>query len=45
VEIFGMSVARVAEDLRILEVEHFYDNSQFLRQIATGCPMHAAGAK
>jgi len=45
VEIFGMTVARVAEDLRILQVEHFYDNSQFLRQLATGCPVHAAGAK
>ncbi|WNG37472.1 ester cyclase [Archangium violaceum] len=45
VEIFGMSVARVAEDLRLVEVEHYYDNSLFLSQIATGCPVHAAGTK
>ena len=39
VEIFGMTVARCAEDLRLLEVEHFYDNSLFLGQL---CPVHKA---
>lgn len=43
VEIFGMTVARCAEDLRLLEVEHYYDNSLFLGQLATGCPVHKAG--
>jgi hypothetical protein len=41
VEIFGMTVARCAEDLRLLEVEHYYDNSLFLSQL---CPAHR-GAK
>ncbi len=45
VEIFGATVARVAEDLRIVQVEHFYDNSLFLSQLATGCPVHPGGAK
>jgi len=39
VEIFGMTVARCAEDLRLLEVEHYYDNSLFLSQL---CPVHKA---
>jgi hypothetical protein len=39
VEIFGMTVARCAEDLRLLEVEHFYDNNLFLSQL---CPVHKA---
>jgi hypothetical protein len=42
VEIFGTTVARCAEDLRLLSVEHFYDNSLFLSQLATGCPVHQA---
>jgi hypothetical protein len=37
-----MTVARCAEDLRLLEVEHYYDNSLFLSQLATGCPVHKA---
>ena len=43
IEMFGVSVARVADDLRILEVEHFFDNSQFLGQLTGGCPIHKAG--
>jgi hypothetical protein len=39
VEMFGMTVARCAEDLRLLEVEHFYDNSLFLSQLTGGCPV------
>lgn len=42
IEMFGMTVARVADDLRILEVEHFYDNSKFLGQLTGGCPIHRA---
>ncbi|MFQ4142003.1 SnoaL-like polyketide cyclase [Chlorogloeopsis sp. ULAP02] len=50
VEIVGMSVAHLTEDLKILSVEHYFDNSLFLakltssgkqttnQQQATGCP-------
>jgi SnoaL-like polyketide cyclase len=38
-EMFGMTVARCADDLRLLEVEHFYDNSLFLGQLTGGCPV------
>ena len=34
-----MTVARCAEDLRLLEVEHFYDNNLFLGQLTGGCPI------
>jgi len=44
VEMFGMTVARCAEDLRLLEVEHFYDNSLFLSQLTGGCPVARRGA-
>jgi hypothetical protein len=40
VEIFGASVARCTEDVRLLTVEHFYDNSLFLSQL---CPAHQNG--
>jgi hypothetical protein len=45
VEILGISIARVTEDLKILSLEHFFDTSLFLEQlstgeIATGCPFH-----
>ncbi|GAB1543396.1 hypothetical protein NUACC21_60700 [Scytonema sp. NUACC21] len=33
VEIVGMSVARVTDDLKILSVEHYFDNSQFLKKL------------
>ncbi|MBR8836016.1 MAG: ester cyclase [Stigonema ocellatum SAG 48.90 = DSM 106950] len=36
VEIVGMSVARVTDDLKILCVEHFFDNSLFLQKLTTG---------
>jgi hypothetical protein len=36
VEIVGMSVARVTEDLKILSVEHYFDNSQFLKKLTVG---------
>ncbi|MDM9381883.1 SnoaL-like polyketide cyclase [Chlorogloeopsis sp. ULAP01] len=50
VEIVGMSVAHLTEDLKILSVEHYFDNSLFLAKLtsggkqttneqqATGCP-------
>ncbi|KOP23254.1 SnoaL-like polyketide cyclase [Hapalosiphon sp. MRB220] len=40
VEIVGMSIARVDDDLKILSLEHFFDNSSFLNKLATGCPVH-----
>jgi SnoaL-like polyketide cyclase len=36
VEIVGMSVARVTDDLKILSVEHYFDNSQFLQKLTVG---------
>lgn len=39
VEIIGMSVARCTEDLRVSELENFYDNHVFLNQLVSGCPV------
>ena len=39
IEMFGVTIARVSEDLRILELEHFYDNNQLLGPLAHGCPV------
>ncbi len=39
VEMFGVSVARVADDLRLLEVEHFYDNTEFLGRLSGNHPV------
>jgi SnoaL-like polyketide cyclase len=39
IELFGVSIARCSDDLRLVEVEHFYDNSQFLSQLTGGCPL------
>jgi hypothetical protein len=44
IEMFGVSVAHCADDLRLLEVEHFYDNSKFLSQLTGGCPIHREAA-
>ncbi|WP_131747226.1 ester cyclase [Frankia sp. Cppng1_Ct_nod] len=38
-EIFGVTVARCTDDLRLVEVEHFYDNSEFLSRLTGGCPV------
>jgi hypothetical protein len=38
IEMFGMTVARVVEDLRLVEVQNFYDNTAFLGQLAGGSP-------
>lgn len=51
VEIVGMSVAHVTDDLKILSVEHYFDNSLFLKKLTagqqtnvesqnSGCPFH-----
>ncbi|GET36885.1 SnoaL-like polyketide cyclase [Microseira wollei] len=53
IEIVGMSVARVSEDLKIESVEHFFDTNAFLEKLTagkklatgekleTGCPFHS----
>lgn len=38
-EMFGMSVARVDDDLKLLEIDHYYDSSQLLEPLAHGCPV------
>ncbi|MEL7035405.1 MAG: ester cyclase [Cyanobacteria bacterium J06592_8] len=41
IEIVGMSIARVTEDLKIINLEHFFDNSAFLQKLTSnGCPFH-----
>ncbi|QMU76031.1 ester cyclase [Streptacidiphilus sp. PB12-B1b] len=39
VEMFGVSIAKVSDDLRLLEVEHFYDPNAFLGTLTGGCPV------
>ena len=47
VEVVGISIARVTDDLKIVSLEHFFDNSSFLDQlvagekVATGCPFNS----
>lgn len=47
VEVIGISIARVTEDLKIVSLEHFFNTSSFLEQLATGekvgtgCPFHS----
>jgi hypothetical protein len=36
VEVIGMSVARVTDDLKILAVEHYFDNTLFLTKLTAG---------
>ena len=40
VEIEGVSIARVNDDLKILSIEHFFDSGSFLNKLTTGCPFH-----
>ncbi|MDJ0557350.1 MAG: ester cyclase [Microcoleaceae cyanobacterium MO_207.B10] len=41
IEIVGLSIARVTEDLKILSLEHYFDNSKFLGKLTVGgCPFH-----
>ncbi|MEX2668627.1 hypothetical protein UAMX_004391 [Candidatus Uabimicrobium amorphum] len=41
IEVVGVSVAEVTEDLKITRLEHYYDNSQFLGSLTKSgkCPM------
>lgn len=53
VEIIGMSLARVTDDLKVLSIEHYFDNSLFLKKLTNsqkqttvqqqegGCPFHS----
>ncbi|KZL49717.1 SnoaL-like polyketide cyclase [Nodularia spumigena CENA596] len=42
IEITGMSIARVTEDLKIESLEHYFDNNAFLEKLtAGGCPFHS----
>ncbi|YAI82385.1 MAG: ester cyclase [cyanobacterium endosymbiont of Rhopalodia sterrenbergii] len=40
IEIVGLSIARVTDDLKIIEVEHYFDNSTFLQKLTSGCPFN-----
>ncbi|GFE70345.1 ester cyclase [Chroococcus sp. FPU101] len=41
IEIIGLSIAKVTDDLKIESVEHYFDNSAFLQKLtAGGCPVH-----
>lgn len=39
IEMFGVSVAKVTDDLRLQEVEHYYDPNSFLGRLTGGCPL------
>ncbi|MGQ4648452.1 SnoaL-like polyketide cyclase [Lyngbya aestuarii] len=41
IEIWGVSIANLTEDLKILSMEHFFDNSLFLSKLTSGCPFHS----
>lgn len=42
VEIVGVSIARVTDDLKIEFLEHYFDNNVFLDKLtAGGCPFHS----
>ncbi|MTJ55343.1 ester cyclase [Anabaena sp. UHCC 0253] len=42
IEVTGMSIARVTEDLKIESLEHYFDNNAFLQKLtAGGCPFHS----
>ncbi len=42
VEMVGVSIARVTDDLKIESLEHYFDNSAFLEKLtAGGCPFHS----
>ncbi len=43
VEICGVTIAEVTEDLKIVSMEHFFDNSAFLSDLTKGCPFHKNG--
>ncbi|SDI27965.1 SnoaL-like polyketide cyclase [Sinosporangium album] len=39
VEMYGISVAKLSDDLRLVEVEHYYDPNDFLGKLTGGCPV------
>ena len=40
IEVIGLSIARVTDDLKIESVEHFFDTNNFLSKLTSGgCPM------
>lgn len=40
IEVVGLSIARVTDDLKIESVEHFFDTNNFLSKLTSGgCPM------
>jgi hypothetical protein len=39
IEMFGVSVATVSDDLKLVQVEHYYDPNQFLSKLTGGCPV------
>ncbi|MEV7004936.1 hypothetical protein [Streptosporangium sp. NPDC051022] len=39
IEMYGVSIAKLADDLRLLEVEHYYDPNAFLGELTGGCPV------
>lgn len=42
IEIVGVSIARVTDDLKIESLEHYFDNNVFLQKLtAGGCPFHS----
>lgn len=42
IEIVGISIARVSDDLKIESLEHYFDNNVFLQKLtAGGCPFHS----
>ncbi|WP_267384021.1 ester cyclase [Cyanobacterium sp. uoEpiScrs1] len=40
IEIVGLSIARVTDDLKIIEVEHYFDNSNFLQKLTSAHPFN-----
>ncbi|MHC5721731.1 MAG: SnoaL-like polyketide cyclase, partial [Nostoc sp.] len=36
IEIIGMSIAKVSDDLKIISLEHYFDNSLFLEKLTSG---------
>jgi len=39
IEMFGLSVVKVTDDLRLLEAEHYYDPNAFLGKLTGICPV------
>ncbi len=40
IEIVGLSIAKVTEDLKIESVEHFFDTGKFLNKLGGSIPHH-----